>query len=88
MYDELAVPSMLHAVDIFNHLPEAGGLSPVEKRGQKKRLIEAEDHIFGSRVKFYVAKRKEKGKNRHAFKTGSVLGQCKIDCWWLLNCRN
>ena len=35
MYDELAVPSMLHAVDVFNHLPEAGGLSPVEKRGQK-----------------------------------------------------
>ena len=49
---------MTHATDIINHVPEAGGLTPVEKAGGKPLDIRKSMEVFGSKVYWHTHKSK------------------------------
>ena len=78
MYKELAVPAQVHAVDVFNDLPEAGDKTPLEKMGRVKRVLGEVEHVFGSEVRFYEdPKRRLGGKTDATTKRGIYLGRCR-----------
>jgi hypothetical protein len=60
-YEELSIPASLLAVQGFNHLPEAGDKSPLERCTGKASDITKHQHIFGSLVYYYQAEERRQG---------------------------